>query len=301
MDSKDNPALRDAVSYIRNTVFPAFPKLQDGMDIPIGSVNDMSVRTSQRTTPVRVYHPATPGLHPAVFYLHGGAFCLSSNADDEPMARQLARDADCTVFSIDYGLAPEHPFPGALEEAYEVIVQVLSDASRHAVDPQRIAVAGNSAGATLAAGLCILAARRGQFVIRALSAIYPVLDVSIPHANKLSGKAADSRLRPELIDLLVMKAYLGNKLSLASDPLASPLLTDDFGVFPPTVLITAERCPLTPENLRFAECLRAAGAEVLHKHCVGVDHGFMDMGGAEALQRECKMLVASQLKIWLNR
>lgn len=301
MTSVDNSALLGSVSGIRNTMLAAFPKLTDGLDIPVGSIADTSIRTSGRVTPVRVYQPATAGPHAAVFYLHGGAFCLSSNADDEPMARRLARDAGCTVFSIDYGLAPEHPFPGALEEAYEVVLRVLGEAPAYGIDPQRIAVAGNSAGATLATALCILAARRGQFRIQALSAIYPVLDCSIPHADKLTGKAANSMLRAEVIDLLVMQAYLGGDRTRASDALVSPLLTDDFSVFPPTLLVTAERDPLTPENLRFADRLRAAGTEVLHKHCIGVDHGFMDMGGAEALQRECKTLVSSQLKIWLNR
>lgn len=301
MTSTGNASLLDSVNHIRNTVVPAFPKLTDGMDIQVGSIVDLAIRTRARSTPVRVYRPVTPGQHPAVFYLHGGAFCLSSNADDEPMARQLAHDAGCAVFSIDYGLAPEYPFPHALEEAYEIIVQVLGDAATYGIDPERVAVAGNSAGATLAAALCILASRRGQFRICALSAVYPALDSSIPHADKLTGKAANSRLRAEMIELLVMEAYLGGSRTRASDPLVSPLLADDFSIFPPTLLLTAELDPLTPENLRFADRLRAAGTEVLHKHCVGVDHGFMDMGGVEALQRECKTLISSQLKIWLNR
>jgi acetyl esterase len=301
MTSKDNPALHSAVAHIRNTVFPTFPKLQDGLAIPVGSITDLNITAAGRSTPVRVYRPATPGPHAAVFYLHGGAFCLSSNADDEPMARQLVNEAGCAVFSIDYGLAPELPFPGALEEAYEVIRQVVADDAGYQVDPGRVAVAGNSAGATLATALCILATRRRHFSFKALSAIYPLLDASIPHSDKLTGKAAASALRPELIEMLVLGAYLNGDRTLTSDPLVSPLLTDDFSIFPPTVLVTAERCPLTPENLRFANCLRANGVEVLHKHCVGVDHGFMDMGGAEVLQRECKTLVAAQLKIWLNR
>lgn len=301
MSSKENPSLRDSVTHIRNTMVPLFPKLTDGLDVAVGSITDITVQTSQRATPVRVYQPATKGPHAAVFYLHGGAFCLSSYADDEPMARQLARDAGCAVFSIDYGLAPEHPFPGALEEAYQVIAHVLARAAEFAVDPARVAVAGNSAGATLAAALCILAHRRGQFGFRALSAIYPMLDCTVPHAQKLVGQASSSKLRSEIVDLLVLEAYLGGDKAKTSDPLVSPLLTDEFSVFPPTLVITAERCPLTPENLHFIERLREARIESLHKHCVGVDHGFMDMGGEEALQRECKAVVCTQLGIWLNR
>lgn len=301
MSSKVTPPLAEVVNHIRNTVVPAFPKLTDGLDIPIGSVADLIIGTSKRGTPVRVYQPATQGPHAAVFYLHGGAFCLSSNADDEPMARQLAHDANCAVFSIDYGLAPEYPFPDALEEAYQVIAHVLSDAATYAVDSARVAVAGNSAGATLATALCILAARRGQFRFRALSAIYPLLDCTVQHAEKLVGQAAGSNLRPELVDLLVQDAYLGGDRTRVSDPLVSPLCTNDFSIFPPTLVITAERCPLTPENLRFIEHLRAARIEFLHKHCVGVDHGFMDMGGAEPLQRDCKTMVCTQLRTWLNR
>jgi acetyl esterase len=278
-----------------------FPKLKDGLDLPVGAILEISVPTRHRQTPVRVYRPETGGPHAAVFYFHGGAFCLSSYADDEPMARQLVHEAGCIVFSVDYGLAPEYPFPDALEEVYEVVRQVVADAAEYGVDTNRIAVGGNSAGANLAAALCILAAERKEFRIRALSAIYPPLDFTIDHAEKLTGKAAASPLRSEMMDLLIGKAYLAGNEEQSSNPLVSPLLTNDVGIFPPTLLVSAERCPFTPEHLRFAQRLSEAGVECLHKFYVGVDHGFMDMGGAEVLQRDCKSLISAQLKSVLNR
>lgn len=277
------------------------PPLTDGMDIPVGSVQNIEIKTEIRTTPVRIYSPAVAEKTPAVFYLHGGAFCLSSYQDDEPMARCLVHNSGCTVFSIDYGLAPEYPFPSAIEEVYQVIVQVIAHAEHYGIDPERLAVGGNSAGANIAMALCILVEERKAFSFKALSVIYPPLDFTIPHKEKLTGKAAGSMLKPELLDLCIRDAYLQGDVSKYPHRLLSTGLIPDVSLFPPVTLISAEHCPFTPEHFIFTQRLFAAGVEFMHKVYPGVEHGFMDMGIAETLQQDCKHLVSAQISSAFSR
>lgn len=301
MKTTTDSEISKKINFVREKL-SEFPKLKDGMNLAVGSITESYLKTTERNTPIRVYSPRTQaGPHPAVFYFHGGGFCLSSYADDEPMARQLANEANCAVFSVDYGLAPEYPFPSALEEAYSVIKTVIEQAAEYNIDRKRIAVAGNSAGANLAIALCIISADRQEFSIQALSAIYPPLDLSIAHQEKLCGKAEQSSLRAELMELLMIDAYLEGDRSKLTNPLVSPLYASDYSVFPSTLLVSAERCPFTPEHSIFFERLKAAGVECLHKLYSGVDHGFMDMGGEELLQRDCKALISAQLKSIFGR
>ncbi|MCV9880294.1 alpha/beta hydrolase [Brenneria izbisi] len=277
------------------------PPLSDGMDVPVGSVRDIMVDTTFRATPVRIYSPSSTEKTAAMFYLHGGAFCMSSYRDDEPMARRIVNDAGCTVFSIDYGLAPKYPFPSAIEEAFEVILHVIACADHYGIDPEKIILGGNSAGANIAMALCILADERKAFPVSALSVIYPPLDFTIPHQNKLTGKAAGSMLKNDLIDLCIRDAYLQGDNSQYSHRFLSVGLTADISLFPPVILISAEHCPFTPEHFVFTQRLYQAGIECLHKIYPGVDHGFMDMGTAENLQQDCKRLISAQLAIVLTR
>lgn len=300
MKTAINPEVSNKIKFVREKT-SSFPKLKDGMDLKVGSIMESYLETTERNTPLRVYSPEGSGPHPAVFYFHGGGFCLSSYADDEPMARQLAHEAGCSVISVDYCLAPEFPFPSAIEEAYSVIKTVVEQAAEYNIDQEKIAVAGNSAGANLAIALGILSAERQQFSIKALSAIYPPLDLTIDHQEKLTGKAEQSGLRAELIELLIVDAYLEGDRSKLTNPLVSPLFTPDYRIFPTTLLVSAERCPFTPEHRVFFDKLKEAGVECLHKFYSGVDHGFMDMGGEEALQRDCKTLISAQLKSIFGR
>lgn len=300
MKTVENSEISQKINFVREK-FTEFPKLKDGMDLTVGSITESYLETAERNTPIRIYFPDGAGPHPAVFYFHGGGFCLSSYADDEPMARQLANDASCTVISVDYGLAPEFPFPSALEESYSVIKAVIEQAAEYNIDQKKIAVAGNSAGANLAIALCILSAERQEFSIKALSAIYPPLDSAIAHQDKLTGKAEQSGLRAELMELLIVDAYLEGDRSKLANPLVSPLFTPDYSIFPTTLLVSAERCPLTPEHRIFFDKLKEAGVECMHKFYSGVDHGFMDMGGEEVLQRDCKTLISAQLKSIFDR
>jgi acetyl esterase len=298
-----NTETKDTASKIEEMkqFLSQMPPLSDGLDVPVGSVRDIMVDTASRTTPVRIYSPSGTEKTAAVFYLHGGAFCLSSYRDDEPMARRLVKETGCTVFSIDYGLAPQYPFPSAIEEAFEVILHVIACADRYGIDPDRIALGGNSAGANIAMALCVLAAERKAFPVSALSVIYPPLDFTIPHQNKLTGKAASSMLKNDLIDLCIKEAYLQGDISQYSHRLLSVGLTADVSLFPPVTLISAEHCPFTPEHFVFTQRLYQAGVEYLHKVYPGVDHGFMDMGTAESLQQDCKRLVSAQLGSVLAR
>jgi acetyl esterase len=300
MNKQDKAMLLEQIKQVRAGM-SRFPLPKDGLDIQVGTVKELIIKTSMRETPVKMYAPDGKGPFPAVIYAHGGAFCLTSNAVDESIARQLARDVNCIVFSVDYGLAPEYPFPNAIEEIYEVIKNIISHADDYCVESQKIAIGGNSAGATLALSVSILANERKEFSISAISAIYPVLDLTISDSEKRIGKAAKTNLPSALMSMCVEKAYLEGDLSKLDNTLVSPGLIKDASFMPPTLIISAEHCPFTKEHGRFVEKLKDAGVEVLHKVYPGLDHGFMDMAGFETYERDCKALICSQLKSIFSR
>lgn len=300
MSNQEKAQLLQQVNGARAFI-SSMPKLFDGLEISVGVIKDITIPTEDRQTQVKMYAPSGTGPYPAVFFLHGGAFCLGDNSIDEPIARQLVRDTNCIVFSVDYGLAPEYPFPSAIDEIYSVIKHVISNADQYCVDPQKISIGGSSSGATLAIDICILSSERKEFFISALTAIYPALDMTIGHKDKLVGKAAGSALAEAMVNLCVIAAYLEGDLSRLKNPLISPAYFENIGAFPPTVLISAEKCPFTPEHDIFFNRLKLAGVEVLHKVYPGVDHGFMDMGGFEDSQRDVRNLICAQLKSIFSR
>lgn len=134
-------------------------------------------RLPQAPLTVRCYRPrATSAARPALVWLHGGGFMFGELDWDDKRCQQMALAFDCVVIAVDYALAPEHPFPAALTDAYAALRWVVADAAAQGIDPTRIAVAGASAGGGLAAGLALLARDRAQISICFQLLLYPMLD-----------------------------------------------------------------------------------------------------------------------------
>jgi acetyl esterase len=195
--------------------------------------------------------------------------------------------ADCVVVSVDYRLAPEHRFPAALEDCLAATAWVAENAGEIGADPARIAVGGDSAGATLATAVARLAvAQRGPGLAFQLL-IYPVTDLSrtIGADHPLGeGYLLDHRLIAWFRDHYLARA------EDAGDPRASPLLADDLSGLPPAMIITAGHDPLCEQGADYAERLLAAGVAVEYRCYEGQIHGFVSMSGAleegrEALER----------------
>lgn len=228
-----------------------------------------------------LYRPtATTTRRPALLYLHGGGYVAGSAQRDDPAVRDLALATGAVILSVDYRLAPETPFPGPLEDAYAGLAWLHGQADALGVDPDRIAVRGNSAGGGLAAGLAILARDRAQFPIAFLQLVYPMLDDRTP-PHPINGR----HVWTSPSNTYGWNAYLGSTPRDAPSGHAIPARAEDLSGLPPTWIGCGGLDLFVDEDLAFAQRLMLAGvATELHVY-PGAYHGFNLIAGAAVSQR----------------
>ncbi|WP_156688161.1 alpha/beta hydrolase [Mycobacterium sp. Marseille-P9652] len=241
---------------------------------------------------VRIYWPrqADEPLPVVVFY-HGGGFSLGDLDTHDPVARSHALGADAIVVSVDYRLAPEHPFPAAVHDSWAALQWVAANAAELGGDPNRIAVAGDSAGGNLAAVMAHLARDNGGPALRFQLLWYPVVtaDLSLPSYVE--------NANAPILDRGVIDAFLSWYLpdTDISDPTALPVTlapanADDHSDLPPAYIGTAEHDPLRDDGARYAELLNAAGVPAEHSNEGNLVHGYISFemvipAAAEATSR----------------
>ena len=241
--------------YVANTAHLAGPAE------PVERVTDMDAEG----VPVRVYVPAGAS-GAAVLFLHGGGWVLGTLDTHDALCRALANAAGAVVCAVDYRLAPEAPFPAAVDDASRALRWLLREASSLGVDPSRVAVAGDSAGGNLAAVL----ARRFRDDLRFQLLVYPVTDGGCESGSYASYGGAEYGLSREQMEACWDAYASAGRL----DPDASPLRADDLAGLPPALVICAEYDPLTDEALAYAERLREAGVDARASVYPGMVHGF---------------------------
>ncbi len=239
--------------------------------------------------PARLYRPQNQqGPLPVLIYFHGGGFVIGNRDTHDIPCRQLSLGAACLVVSVDYRLAPEHPFPAAVEDAWAATRWIADHAAELVADPARVAVGGDSAGGTLAAIVSLLGKHDSATELVFQLLIYPATDLTcgMPSHESLG---QGYRLTNELMDWF-MEHYFGQGID-RRQLTASPLFATDFAGLPPALVLTAGYDPLRDEGRAYAEKLREAGVETDLVEYGGMIHGFITMGGlvdasAEALD-EC--------------
>ena len=234
---------------------------------------------------MRVYRPAK-GTLPALVYFHGGGWTIGDVDTHDALCRQLAVGAQCVVFSVDYRLGPEHPFPAAVEDCIAATKFVSQNARE--LDVGRIAVGGDSAGGNLAAVVALHARDSGIAQLALQLLVYPATDQRLATASH-ERNARGYLLERESIEFF-RACYLPRPKDYA-DWRASPLLAKDHSRLAPALVITAGYDPLLDEGKAYAERLRAAGVEVAYREYPDMVHGFLLMGGvldtANAAVAEC--------------
>jgi acetyl esterase len=220
--------------------------------------------------PIRIYRPASADPLPVVVYFHGGGWVIGDIASHDTICHRIAVGVPAVVVNVDYRLAPEHPFPAAVEDCDAATRWAAEHAAELGGDSARLAVAGDSAGGNLAAVVTRRCRDAGGPPIAFQLLIYPTTDQtrSLPsHAENGAGY---------LLDANAMGWFIGHYLNGADErhPDASPLFIDDLSGLPPALVITAEFDPLRDEGEAYAQRLREAGVPVTASRYDGMIHGF---------------------------
>lgn len=208
---------------------------------------------------VRVYEPADrPATLPALLWIHGGGYVLGSVEDDDIRARVLAKRINCVVASVDYRLAPEHPFPAPVEDCYAALKWLAANADALDVDPKRIAIGGASAGGGLTAGLALLARDRGEVNVAFQLPIYPMIDDT--NTTPSSHAITEPRVWNRQSNLLGWQAYLGQEPGSDDvSPYAAAARATDLAGLPPAYIPVGELDLFLDENITYAQRLMQAG------------------------------------------
>jgi acetyl esterase len=239
-------------------------------------VEDFSVTARDGTPlPVRLVAPAHGhGALPALLYFHGGGFTVGSVATHDILCRELARLAGCAVLSLDYRLAPDHRFPTASNDAWDTLAWLAAHGGGHGIDTGRLAVGGDSAGGTLAAG-CALMARDAGLPLALQLLLYPGCSArqDTPSHRRF---AHGPIIGASLIQWFFSQYIRGD--ADREDWRFAPSLADDVEGVAPAWFGLAECDPLVDEGVDYADRLRAAGVPVDLEIYRGVTHEFIKMG-----------------------
>jgi acetyl esterase/lipase len=226
---------------------------------------DIEVLTLPSGIGVRLFRPTgVTGRAPALLWIHGGGYVIGSAAQDDALCRRYARELGAVVASVDYRLAPDHPYPAPLEDCYSALQWLVRLPS---VDPARVAIGGASAGGGLAAALALLTRDRGEIPLTAQILVYPMLD------DRTVGRHLDNpglRLWNQSSNKYGWSAYLGG----ADPEVAVPARHEDLSGLPPAWLGVGTFDLFHDEDLAYAERLKAAGVRCEVEIVEGAFHGF---------------------------
>jgi acetyl esterase len=242
----------------------------------VASVEERTVPGGAHPIPVRVYRPTLDERLPALMFFHGGGMVLCDLESHDRECRALANRSGAVVIAVDYRRAPEHPFPAAPEDAYAATKYVAEHAHEFGIDPGRLAVGGDSAGATLATVVALMADERGGPALKFQLLVYPLVDY-MDESPSMAEYGADHFLTRGVMDW-----FANLYVPRAEDrrhPYASPLLATNVQRLPPAFVITAECDPLRDQGEAYARRLQAAGVPVRMKRYPGMIHPFFSLGG----------------------
>jgi len=237
---------------------------------PVEDVREFAVDGPRDPLRLRTYRHRIDPPAPVCLFFHGGGWVMGTLDSADDLARAIARRANCLVVSVDYRLAPEHPFPAAVEDARTALDWLESNGPTIDADPNRLAVAGSSAGGALAAALGRWSRRPHTPAIAHQLLLYPILDpdaeTTVPDAPLLSRADVE----------WFWDTYLRSPVD-REHPYAAPAAAEDLSGLPPTTILTAGLDPLGEEGQAFAQRLDGAGVPVENLHYPQLSHGSLSL------------------------
>jgi acetyl esterase len=278
--------LRIAYERQRLTLLPQKPA--------VAITYQLSIPSDYGPIPARFYR-ATKDKRPCplLVYFHGGGFMLGSLALYDTTCRRLAKLSDCAVLSVDYRLAPETQFPGAVLDAYAATRWASVSAALLNIDPARIAVGGDSAGGNLAAVVAQMAQDSKEFMVALQVLIYPMTDQSRDYPSY------ERNASGYMLTTAALRWFMDNyipDLDDRKDPLASPMLRQSLKGLPPALVISAEFDPLVDENEAYAKRLTEADVRCDYVCFAGMIHPFFTLGGVVEDSAKAEGLIAAALR-----
>ncbi len=297
--SAAKPALNTVPVAQARKLYQDMIALLDVAERPMPVVVDHQVPVADDTAVlVRRYRPENaPRLAPAILYFHGGGFTVGGVEEYDRLCRYIAERTNTVVLSVDYRLAPAYPSPTGADDSLAVWRWLLDNTAALGLDPERLAVMGDSAGGNLSAVVCQQAKLAGLALPALQVLIYPTTDGALEHE---SVQTLGQGFGLDLPLLTWFRSHFIPDPAMIEDYRVSPLRNPELDGLPPAIVITATD-PLRDEGLEYAEKLRAAGVDVTSLDFPQLVHGFISMGGAipaakKAVDEICDAAV-KQLKV----
>jgi acetyl esterase/lipase len=261
------PALdlnRENISKMRD-LLAARPQPSSSVDV----LSDRkTIDTEDGTVDVYIYRKNDQPDQPAVLWIHGGGYILGNAVDER--ARIIADHCNCTVFSVDYRLAPEHPFPAGPNDCYATLAWIMNDAKALGIDKNRVAMGGASAGSGMAAGVALMNRDRDNFPLQLQLLLYPMIDNL--HATG-SGKLENHPVWKQSTSFNAWEMYLDGVPGEQASPYAAATRATDLTGLPPAYICVGSEDLFRDENIDYAQRLIAAGVPCEFSIFPGLYHG----------------------------
>lgn len=267
------------------------------LPVPLGGVTDRTIPGPAGELKVRIYAPQGQAPLPLLVYFHGGGYVTGDLDTQDMIARALCFGAGAVVMSVDYRLAPEHPFPAATDDAFAALQWAAANAGSIGGDARRLSVAGDSAGANLSAAVAIMAREAGGPALSSQALFYG----SANYPDEPTPSAAEFANGPILtlddVDYFWAQ-YLRDPGRERDDYRASPVRAATLANLPPAFVATAECDPTRDDAERFGDKLAAAGVSVERRRYAGMPHGFVSWVGLVPAAQQAVDDACDFLKTW---
>ena len=276
-----------------------------GPRTPVGALRELQIPSADGEIPARYYAPPTAPQDyrqqaPLMVYLHGGGFVMGDLDTHDEACRILSRHGIMHVLSVGYRLAPEHPFPAALDDAWSAWQWACAHAARFGADANRMAIGGDSAGGNLAAVTTQRIIASGERPPSAQLLLYPATDGHADVSRPSRELFGDGLFLTNADREAFTKAYIGGTTVASDDPRVSPLRAQDLAGQPPALVVTAGFDLLRDEGEAYADALRAAGNRVELRRYASMSHGFFNLTGICRGAREAAIEVAAAMRAMLD-